>query len=52
MSENSYVPVSLAMGHLSKYGDLSNYAILSSLYHHVGDKISVPLINCTLYFSY
>ena len=28
MSENSYVPVPLTMGHLSKYHDLSNYTNL------------------------
>ena len=28
MSEKSYGPVSLTMNHLSKYCDLSNYAIL------------------------
>ena len=38
MSEKSYAPVSLTMGHLSKYYDLSNYAILLFLCHHVGDK--------------
>ena len=29
MSEKSYVPVSLTMGHLSSYCDLSKYAFLS-----------------------
>ena len=47
MSEKSYVPVSLTTGHLSWYYDLSTYAILSFLYHHVGDKFSVPLIYYT-----
>ena len=54
MSEKSYVSMSLTMGHLSKYYDLSNYAILSFLYHHVGDRFSILLIYYTfiLHFSY
>ena len=55
MSEKRNVPLSLTMGHLIWYCDLSNYAILSFfLYHHVGDKFSVPLIYYTrsLHFSY
>ena len=44
MSEKSYVPLSLTMGHLNWYCYSSNYAILSFLYHHVGDKFSVSLI--------
>ena len=41
MSEKSYVSLSLTMGHLTGYCDLSNYAILSFLYHHAGDKFPV-----------
>ena len=47
MSEKSYGPVSLTMGHLIQYCDLSNYAILLFLCHHVGDKFSDPLIYYT-----
>ena len=34
--------------------DLSNYAVLLFVYHHVGDNFSVPLIYyiSTLHFSY
>ena len=51
MSERSHVPVSLTMGHLSQYSDLSNYAIFLQ---HVGDNFSIPLIyyTCKLNFSY
>ena len=53
MSEKSYVPVSLTMGHL-KYCDLSNYAILSFLCHRVGKEFFVPSIyyTCTHHDSY
>ena len=44
MSKKSYVPVSLTIGHLSKYYDLSNYAIMLFLCHYVSDKFSVPMI--------
>ena len=56
MHEKSFVSVSLTMGDLSYYYDLSNFAILLVLYHHVGDKffIFIPLIyyTCTLHYSY
>ena len=54
MSKKSYVPVSLPMGYISKYCDLSNFAILSFLCHHVDDKVFLPLIyyTCTHHVSY
>ena len=45
MSEQSYSPVPLTMGHLSKYCDILNWAFLC---HQVGDRFSVPLI----YYTY
>ena len=47
MSENSYGPVSITMGHLIQYCDLSKYAILMFVSHDVGDKFSVRLIYYT-----
>ena len=47
MSKKSYVALSLTMGHLSWYCDLSDYAILSFLYHPIGDTFSVRLIYYT-----
>ena len=53
MSEKSYVSGSLTIDYLNYFCDLSNYAILSFLCHHVGDNfIFIPLIyyNCKLQF--
>ena len=53
MSGKSHGPLSLTMGHLGLYCDDQVMQIFF-LCHHVGDKVSVPLIyyTCSHHFSY
>ena len=54
MSEKSYVSVSLIIGHLSKYYDLSSYAILSlfisSCRRQIIHSIDILLIHTSLFY--
>ena len=53
MSEKTYVPVSLIIGHLSKYYDLSSYAILSlfisSCRRQIIHSIDISLIHTSFF---